>query len=33
MGCCTTMPANSKLSDADLSLLARWILRGAPIDN
>jgi cytochrome c len=24
------MPANSKLSDADLSLLTSWILRGAP---
>jgi len=27
------MPANAKLSDADLSLLASWILRGAPIEN
>ena len=27
------MPANAKLSDADLSLLASWILRGAPIVN
>jgi cytochrome c len=24
------MPANAKLSDADLSLLAQWVLRGAP---
>jgi cytochrome c len=24
------MPANAKLSDADLSLLSGWILRGAP---
>jgi cytochrome c len=24
------MPANAKLSDADLSLLVGWILRGAP---
>ena len=24
------MPANSKLSDADLSVLTDWILRGAP---
>ena len=24
------MPANTKLSDADLSLLVSWILRGAP---
>jgi cytochrome c len=24
------MPANAKLSDADVSLLASWILRGAP---
>jgi cytochrome c len=24
------MPANTKLSDADLSLLTSWILRGAP---
>jgi len=24
------MPANSKLTDADLSLLSSWILRGAP---
>ena len=24
------MPANAKLSDADLSLLVNWILRGAP---
>jgi len=24
------MPANAKLSDADLSLLTSWILRGAP---
>jgi len=24
------MPANAKLSDADLSLLTTWILRGAP---
>lgn len=24
------MPANAKLSDADLSLLVSWILRGAP---
>lgn len=27
------MPANSKLNEADLSLLVRWVLRGAPIDN
>ena len=27
------MPANSKLSDADLSLLTSWILRGAPTAN
>ena len=27
------MPANAKLSDADLSLLASWILRGAPHQN
>ena len=27
------MPANTKLSDADLSLLAAWILRGAPSEN
>jgi cytochrome c len=27
------MPANTKLSDADLSLLASWILRGAPSKN
>jgi len=27
------MPANAKLSDADLSLLASWILRGAPNKN
>ncbi len=27
------MPANTKLSDADLSLLANWILRGAPKEN
>jgi cytochrome c len=27
------MPANSKLSDADLSLLVSWILRGAPKEN
>ena len=27
------MPANSKLSDADLSLLTSWILRGAPNEN
>lgn len=27
------MPANTKLSDADLSLLTRWILRGAPGGN
>ena len=27
------MPANTKLSDADLSLLSRWILRGAPNKN
>jgi cytochrome c len=27
------MPANSKLSDADLSLLVSWILRGAPQEN
>jgi cytochrome c len=27
------MPANSKLSDADLSLLTSWILRGAPESN
>jgi cytochrome c len=27
------MPANVKLSDADLSLLASWILRGAPNKN
>lgn len=25
------MPANTKLSDAELTLLAQWILRGAPI--
>ena len=27
------MPGNAKLSDADLSLLAAWILRGAPSEN
>jgi cytochrome c len=27
------MPANAKLSDADLSLLVAWILRGAPAGN
>ena len=27
------MPANAKLSDADVSLLASWILRGAPSAN
>ena len=27
------MPANAKLSDADLSLLTSWILRGAPYQN
>ena len=27
------MPANTKLSDADLSLLVSWILRGAPKEN
>ena len=27
------MPANAKLSDADLSLLTTWILRGAPSAN
>jgi cytochrome c len=27
------MPANAKLSDADASLLAGWILRGAPSTN
>jgi cytochrome c len=27
------MPANTKLSDADVSLLASWILRGAPSAN
>jgi cytochrome c len=27
------MPANARLSDADLSLLASWILRGAPSAN
>lgn len=27
------MPANAKLSDADLSLLTSWILRGAPSAN
>lgn len=27
------MPANTKLSDADLSMLANWILRGAPNKN
>ena len=27
------MPANSKLSDADLVLLTSWILRGAPSAN
>jgi cytochrome c len=27
------MPANAKLSDADVSLLAAWILRGAPATN
>lgn len=27
------MPANTKLSDADLSLLTGWILRGAPNKN
>jgi cytochrome c len=27
------MPANTKLSNADLSLLVNWILRGAPNSN
>lgn len=27
------MPANAKLGDADVSLLTRWILRGAPDAN
>ena len=27
------MPANGKLSDADLSILTSWILRGAPNKN
>lgn len=27
------MPANAKLSDADVSLLTGWILRGAPTAN
>ena len=27
------MPANAKLSDSELSLLASWILRGAPNGN
>lgn len=27
------MPANAKLSDGDVSLLAAWILRGAPTAN
>lgn len=27
------MPANAKLSDADLSILAPWILQGAPSSN
>ncbi|MBU3621411.1 c-type cytochrome [Polynucleobacter sp. CS-Odin-A6] len=27
------MPANTKLSDAQLTLLANWILRGAPSAN
>ncbi len=27
------MPANAKLSDADVSLLVGWILRGAPSTN
>ena len=27
------MPANNKLSDADASLLAGWVLRGAPSAN
>jgi cytochrome c len=27
------MPANAKLSDADLTLLTSWILRGAPNKN
>ena len=27
------MPANAKLSNADVSLLASWILRGAPSAN
>lgn len=27
------MPANARLSDADLSVLASWILRGAPSAN
>ncbi len=27
------MPANAKLSDADVSLLSSWILRGAPSVN
>jgi cytochrome c551/c552 len=27
------MPANSRLSDADLTTLSGWILRGAPYKN
>jgi len=27
------MPANAKLSDADLTVLSRWILQGAPSAN
>jgi cytochrome c len=27
------MPANARLSDADVSLLASWVLRGAPSAN
>ncbi|MEI6183015.1 MAG: c-type cytochrome [Polynucleobacter sp.] len=27
------MPANTKLSDADLSILTTWVLRGAPNKN
>ena len=27
------MPANAKLSDAELSLLTSWVLRGAPSEN
>ena len=27
------MPANARLSDADVSLLVGWILRGAPSTN